>query len=487
MEIRPKLVSKDSGKTELPILEAPHNLEAEQALLGAVLINNEALHHVAEGMHDEHFYSPLHQHIYAAIMRSNEKGLIANPVTLKNALSDEFQNANEYLGQLAASAVAIINVREYSQLIMDLSKKRQLISIGTEVVTEAYQSSEAQSATDQIEAAEQRLYHLASEGIANKSFAAISGSVNEALNSAERAYKRDGETVGLPTGLSGLNKLLGGFQNSDLIILAGRPSMGKTALALSMAHYIAKHFHHIHEKSGEGSKQASVGFFSLEMSSEQLAARLLSSDSGINSSDIRKGNFEESQFSKLVESTKNIARLPIFIDDTPALTIASMRARARRLKRVHNLGIIVVDYLQLMRGNAKGSENRVQEVSEITMGLKAIAKELNIPVVALSQLSRQVENRDDKRPQLSDLRESGSIEQDADVVMFVYREEYYLMRKMPREDEVDKFMAWQEEMDKVHGLADVILSKHRHGPIGNVICAFQGDLARFSDLEKDNY
>ena len=486
MEARPQLVENTSNSEPLA-KEAPQNIEAEQALLGAILQNNEALHHVVDGLYPEHYYQPLHQKIFRAILQHHEKGMIANAVTLKHGFSQEEGNASEYLGQLAVSAISIINVREYSQLILDLAKKRQLISIGTEVVNEAYVAEDERTATEHIEAAEQRLYHLASEGIANKSFASVSGSVQDALKTAELAFKRDGEVVGLPTSISGLNKLMGGFQNSDLIILAGRPSMGKTALALSMAHSVAKHFEHQHQKSGSTAKMPSVGFCSLEMSSEQLSARLLSSDSGVNASDIRKGTFDNNQFSQLVESSQNIARLPIYIDDTPALTVASMRARARRLKRMHNLGLLVVDYLQLMRGSASSSDNRVQEVSEITMGLKSIAKELNIPVLALSQLSRQVENRDDKRPQLADLRESGSIEQDADAVMFVYREEYYLMRQMPREEDVEKFVAWQEEMDKVHGLAEIILSKHRHGPIGNVTCAFQADMARFSDLEQGEY
>jgi replicative DNA helicase len=385
----------------------------------------------------------------------------------------------------------VINVAEYSQLLLDLAQKRALIAIGSEVVNEAFDASDTRSASELIEAAEQQLFHLASEGSSSRFFVSITHSLNQAIHSAELAYKRSGETVGLPTGLTGLNKLLGGFQNSDLIILAGRPSMGKTALALSLAHNVAKHFAHIHEENGgdkSRSKPLSVGFFSLEMAAEQLASRLLSSDAGVNASDIRKGTMTADQFAKLVDSQHNIARLPIFIDDTPALSVAAVRARARRLKRMHNLGLLVVDYLQLMRGNStKNNDNRVQEVSEITMGLKAIAKELNIPVIALSQLSRQVEQRDDKRPQLSDLRESGSIEQDADVVMFVYREEYYLMRKMPREEETEKFMNWQSEMDKVHGLADVIVSKHRHGPIGNVTCAFKADLARFHDVEESGY
>jgi len=469
--------------------QAPANIEVEQALLGAILVNNEALHQVADGLKPEHFYEPIHEKIYAAIQRHHDKGLIANPVTLKHYFEQDDglkdMGGSAYLARLAASSIAIINVREYSELMMDLAQKRSLIGIGSDVVNGAYDQNDTRSATEQIEMAEQSLFALASSGTDSRSFTTITDSVAQAVRSAELAFKRQGETVGVPTGLAGLNKLLGGFQNSDLIILAGRPSMGKTALALSIAHSAAKFFHQEHESSGSKAKPLSAAFFSLEMSAEQLASRLLSSDSGINAADIRRGNLDHDKFSRLVTSSQNIARLPIFIDDTPALPVASMRARARRLKRMHNLGLIVVDYLQLMRGSSTKGDNRVQEVSEITMGLKAIAKELNVPVLALSQLSRQVENRDDKRPQLADLRESGSIEQDADVVMFVYREEYYLMRKMPREEETEKLLLWQEEMDKVHGLADVIVSKNRHGPIDNITVAFQADMARFHDLEKN--
>ncbi len=471
--------------------QPPHNTEVEQALLGAILVNNEALHQVVDGLLPEHFYEPIHQKIYAAILRNHDKGLIANPTSLNHFFAQDelFQEVGggAYLAKLAAAAVAIINIREYSALVIDLAQKRQLIAIGGKVVNDAFDHTDNRTAGEQIEAAEQQLFNLATVGSASRSFSPMRDSVKTALEMAEAAFKRKGETVGLPTGISGVNKLLGGFQNSDLIILAGRPSMGKTALALSMAHNVAKYFLKENQQTGSGAQPMSVGFFSLEMSAEQLAGRLLASDSGISSSDIRKGNLTSEQFAQLVESSHHLNNLPFFIDDTPALTIAAVRARARRLKRIHNLGLLVVDYLQLMRGTHSGSDNRVQEISEITTGLKAIAKELNIPVLALSQLSRQVENRDDKRPQLADLRESGSIEQDADVVMFVYREEYYLMRKMPHEENEERFQSWQQEMDKVLGLADIIISKHRHGPIGTVTCAFQSDLARFHDLEKDGY
>jgi replicative DNA helicase len=471
--------------------QAPANIEAEQALLGAILVNNEALHRVNDGLQPVHFYEPVHQKIFEAIRRHNDRGQIANPVTLKHYFEQDEMlkeiGGAAYLVKLASAAVAVIDAAEYSALILDLAQKRSLISIGNDVVNTAYNTHEDREAGELIEEAEQQLFNLASEGMSSRFFVPIHQSVAEAIRSAELAYKRSGETVGLPTGIGGLNKLLGGLNNSDLVILAGRPSMGKTALALSIAHSIAKFFQQEHESSGSTAKPLSVGFFSLEMAAEQLASRLLSSDSGINASDIRKGNLDSDQFGKLIESSRNIARLPLYIDDTPALSVAALRARARRLKRVHNLGLIVVDYLQLMRGSSTKNDNRVQEVSEITMGLKAVAKELNVPVLALSQLSRQVESRDDKRPQLSDLRESGSIEQDADVVMFVYREEYYLMRKQPDpERKHEEHARWQEDMDKVHGLAEIIVSKHRHGPIGNIVVAFHADQARFADLEQQH-
>ncbi len=485
-----------SQSEEQEYRQAPHNIEAEQALLGAILVNNEALHQVTDGLAAEHFYEPVHQKIYEAIHRHHDRGLIANPVTLKHYFeADEtFREigGGGYLAKLAGAAVAIINVAEYSRLLLDLAQKRILIGIGEEAVNTAYDSEDHRSATEQIEEVEQRLFHLASEGTGAKFFQPITAAVGEAVRMAEVAYKRAGETVGVPTGITGVNKLLGGFQNSDLIILAGRPGMGKTALALSFAHHVAKHFAALHEEAGGGrSKPLSVGFFSLEMAAEQLAGRLLSSDSGINASDIRKGNITGDQFAKLMDSQHNIARLPFFIDDTPALSIAAVRARARRLKRMQNLGLLVIDYLQLMRGSATKGDNRVQEVSEITMGLKAIAKELSIPVIALSQLSRQVENRgknpEDKRPQLADLRESGSIEQDADVVLFVFREEYYQLQMQPNMEDHEAYSKWQEKMDKVHGLADIMVAKHRHGPVGNVTVAFQADLARFHDAEQAPY
>ncbi len=473
--------------------QPPQNVEAEQLLLGAILVNNEAMYQVRDYLKPEHFYEPVHQRIFAAVQKFFDKGLIANPITLKQYFDQDEALAaiggGEYLAKLAANAATIIHIPDYCEAIYDLSMRRSLIGIGEDMVNTAYQQDIDESAAHQLEAAEQKLFHLASEGVGEKSFQPIRNSVVAAIQRAEFALKNSGSVVGVSSGLKDLDKLLGGLQKSDLLILAGRPSMGKTALATNIAYNAALWFERRNKEEGtSGSKPQSVGFFSLEMSGEQLAARLLSGATSINSNKLRKGELSNDEFATLVRESQRLSQIPFFIDDTPALSISALRTRARRLKRVHNLGMLVVDYLQLVRAsNVNSQTNRVQEVSEITQGLKAIAKELDIPVIALSQLSRAVEQRDDKRPQLSDLRESGSIEQDADVVMFVYREEYYLMRKMPREEDAAEFAAWQERMDKVHGVAEVIVAKQRNGPIGNVELAFHSDLTRFEDLAKPDY
>ena len=470
--------------------EPPHNMEAEQALLGAILVNNEAMHHIISSIRHEHFYVPVHQRIFAAIQNLFDKGLIANPVTLKSHFEQDEglleMGGGAYLARLAASSLGIINIKDYSALIYDHAQKRQLIAIGEEVVNIAYKSDIDGSASTQIEQAEQKLFLLASEGFSENSFRSLKFSMIEAIERIEHAYRNSDRVIGVPSRLTDLDKLLGGFHKSDLVILAGRPSMGKTALATTIAHRASEYFYEEGLKN-PGTKPMSVGFFSLEMSAEQLASRLLSGATNLSSGKIRKGELSTEEFSELVTGSNHLSQLPFHIDDTPALSIAALRARARRLKRVHNLGLLVVDYLQLVRGTSASSQaNRVQEVSEITQGLKAIAKELDIPVMALSQLSRAVEQRDDKRPQLSDLRESGSIEQDADVVMFVFREEYYEMRKMPRED-TPAFADWQANMEKIHGIAEVIVAKHRNGAIGNVALQFQSDITRFNDLAREGY
>jgi len=469
--------------------QLPNNIEAEQALLGILLIKNEAMNDIGDYLESRHFFEPVHERIFAAIQKFMERGQIANPVTLKHFF-DQDEALQElggaaYLAELAANAGLLINAKDYGQAIYDLALKRSLIDVGETLLNEAFEAKPDDPADRQIERAEQSLFNLATSGSSERSVYSLGESVNEAIKRTEAAYHNKGKVSGVTTGLTDMDKLLGGFQNSDLVILAGRPSMGKTALATNMAFEAAKAFGQMEQPEGE--KPKSVALYSLEMSAEQLAGRLLASASGVNSSRMRKGELDDQDFAQLVQASNELSRMPFFIDDTPALSISALRTRARRMKRQHNLGLLVVDYLQLLRGtSAQASQNRVIEITEITQGLKAIAKELNIPVVALSQLSRAVEQREDKRPQLADLRESGSIEQDADVVMFVFREEYYVARSMPREG-TQQFDTWQAEMDAVHGLAEVIIAKQRHGPIGSVKLAFHSDTTRFGDLAHDEY
>ncbi len=474
-----------------PVRTPPHNMEAEQALLGAILVNNNAYEKVGDFLKPEHFYDPVHERIFAAIVTLINRGQIADPKTLRGVFENDPAFAPvggaQYLGDLAASVITIINVLDYGQLIYDLHIRRQLIALGENMVNEAYAQDLDISAMNQIESTEARLFELAQSGEMNRGFVKLERSLTASIRLAEDAYKRDSHVTGITTGLRDLDRKLGGLQKSDLVILAGRPSMGKTALATNIAFNAAR----AHFESG-GKEGAAVAFFSLEMSNEQLATRLLGEHSNVPSDKIRRGEIKQDDFSKFLEATKILSRAPLYIDDTPGLTVAALRTRARRLKRlVPSLGLIVIDYLQLLRGSSRRDDNRVQEVSEITRGLKGLAKELEVPVLALSQLSRAVENREDKRPQLADLRESGSIEQDADVVMFVYREEYYHARSEPsrRQDESDeKFNAryerWQRHGEEVHNIAEVMIAKQRHGPIGNVPLHFDGQYTRFSNLER---
>jgi replicative DNA helicase len=476
---------KEPASTVIPLREVPHNLEAEQALLGAILANNEALNHVGSNLEAEDFYAEIHQRVYRTILQFHDRGMIANPVTLKHHFTKDDGIEDAYLARLVASASAIINVRDYAGIIRDLSTKRALIGIGETVVNRAFDVREDAEGLAQVEQAEQMLFNLATSGDAEGQFKPIRNSLAEAITRTEAAFKRAGTVVGISTGLTDLNRLLGGLHNSDLIILAGRPSMGKTALATNIAYNAAKYV--MEEDAGKDSKPRSVGFFSLEMSADQLAMRILATECKISSHKLQRGDLTNDEFATLVQKAQELGRIPFHIDDTPALSISAVRTRARRLKRVHNLSLLVVDYLQLLRASSKNSQaNRVQEISEITQGLKAIAKELQIPVIALSQLSRAVEQREDKRPQLADLRESGSIEQDADLVMFVFREEYYLSRTEPRPDTAEH-TEWMSKMEKIHGIADVIIAKHRNGPIGNVALQFQSEFTRFADLAKPDY
>ncbi|MBV8651411.1 MAG: replicative DNA helicase [Alphaproteobacteria bacterium] len=474
----------------------PHNTEAEQALLGAMLVNNVAHTRVAEFLLAEHFSDAVHGRIYAAIGKLVERGQVANPVTLKNMFDQDGAlteiGGAAYLARLAAAAVTIINAEDYGRTIHDLYLRRQLITLGEDVVNEAHRHDLDRGAVQQIETAEKRLFELAESGQMEGGFEAFSSSLATAIVMAEAAFKRGGKTTGVSTGYTDLDKLLGGLHPSDLIILAARPSMGKTSLATNIAFNAARAYRTSKGADGRPVVEdgAVIGFFSMEMSSEQLALRVLAEESRVSSDRIRRGDVGREDFEKFVQASQRLATTPIFIDDTPALTIPGLRTRARRLKRQQGLGLIVVDYLQLMQGSreGRGAENRVQEISEITRGLKSIAKELDVPVIALSQLSRAVEQREDKRPMLADLRESGSIEQDADVVIFIFREDYYLSRAepMPRPEEApdkfnDRYERWKERFEQVHGLSEVIIAKQRHGPIGKVTLRFDGDTTRFEN------
>src|SRR6516165_2325325 len=472
---------------------APHNIEAEQALLGAILVNNEALYRVTDFLEPQHFFEPIHQQIYEISRNLVRTGKLASPVTLKTFLAADLNIAGlsltQYLARLAAEATTIINAVDYGRTIYDLAIRRDLIQIGEEMVNVAFDAPVDFAPRDQIEDAERRLYELAESGRYDGGFQRFSQALTVAVDMAAKAFQRDGKLSGVATGLRDLDIKMGGLQPSDLIIVAGRPGMGKTALATNIAYNIAKA--HRAEVQADGTMKSInggiIGFFSCEMSAEQLATRIIAERTGIPSSTIRRGGITENDFEKIRDYSIELQSLPFFIDETGGLSIAQLTARARRLKRQKGLDLIVVDYIQLLQGSGKrSSENRVQEVTEITTSLKALAKELNVPIIALSQLSRQVENRDDKRPQLSDLRESGSIEQDADVVLFVYREEYYLGNKEPRPG-TPEHEKWQTEMGLAHGKAEVIIGKQRHGPTGTVELQFDASVTRFGDLTQDSH
>lgn len=476
----------------------PHNEEVEQALLGALLVNNKSLEKISEFLRAEHFFNSVHGRIYDAIVKFVERGQDASPITLKSFFEQDADlshvGGGQYLADLAGSIISVLNVGDYGRTVYELHLRRALITMGEDVVNDAYAHDVDSSAQQQIEQVEKRLFDLATAGDFKGGFVKFHESLARAIQHAQVAYQREGLITGVTTGLADMDKKLGGFQPSDLIIIAGRPSMGKSALATNVAVHAAKAYMNHGGKEG-----AVVGFFSLEMSAEQLATRVLADLSGVPSDKIRRGEVKDTDFHKFVEAAQLMSQLPLFFDDTAALTIGAIRTRARRLQRQHKLGMIVIDYLQLINGSGKGGgqENRVQEISEITRGLKGIAKELNVPVVALSQLSRNVESRENKRPQLSDLRESGSIEQDADVVMFVYRDEYYLEREEPgrkAEENDDKFNQryadWQARMESSHNVAECIIAKQRHGPIGTIKLHFEGEFTRFSNLENytvENY
>ncbi|MBO6503516.1 MAG: replicative DNA helicase [Kordiimonadaceae bacterium] len=483
--------------------QPPHNLEAEQALLGAILVNNEAAQKVQGFLMPEHFFEPVHGRIFESVLKLMDKNQIADPVKLKpyfendEALTDV--GGAQYLVRLAASAATIINAEDYGRTIYDLATRRALIQIGEGIVIDAYDAPVDSEATEQISDAEKQLFDLAELGQSESGAQSFSRALRTAVENIESAYKDPDSLSGITTGLTQLNNQIGGLHPSDLIILAGRPAMGKTALATNIAFNAAKRWTDdlVAGQDMERSKGSVVCFFSLEMSADQLAARILSDRANlhyqgpdpIQSHAMRQGKLTEDQFQAIARASIELEDMPLFIDDTPALTIAALRTRARRLKRQHNLGLVVVDYLQLLRGSGKGTagENRVQEISEITRGLKGLAKELHVPVIALSQLSRLVEQRENKRPMLSDLRESGSIEQDADMVMFVFREEYYKEKEQPSEAEIEKHAQWQAEMELLYGKAEVIIGKQRHGPVGTVKLAFKKEVTRFTDLVEEDH
>tara|TARA_X000001036_G_scaffold368011_1_gene353493 strand:- start:1056 stop:2507 length:1452 start_codon:yes stop_codon:yes gene_type:complete len=458
------------------------NIEAEQSLIGLLLINNEILTEIESLVSEEHFFDSFHKKIFSLIASKARKGLTASPVTLKPYLeSDEdFKDvdAATLLTELSARAINAFAAKDYARSIFDLAVRRKLIEIGHDVISKARVVSENNTPEKLIVEAEQSLYDVASKGSNNRTFEPLVKAATEAIDIANKAFESDIQGIsGIPTGFIDIDKKLGGLQNSDLIILAGRPSMGKTALATNIAFNAA-----VNNKKKHGI-QSCVGFFSLEMSSAQLATRILSDLSKVPSEQIRRGELTDKEFNKFVEASRLLEQSKFYIDDTPALLISSIASKARRLKRVHGLDVLIIDYLQLIRASSS-RDNRVNEIAEITQGLKAIAKELNIPVVALSQLSRQVENRDDKRPQLADLRESGSIEQDADVVLFIFREEYYKEREKPGDQDLDALLKWQEEMSAIHGKAELIIGKQRHGPVGTIELAFDGRYTRFGNLAK---
>jgi replicative DNA helicase len=466
----------------------PHNIEAEQALLGALLVNNDIYDRVANLVQAAHFFDPVHARIFEVAAERIRRNALATPVTIKAFFEDDAGlrelGGAAYLVRLAGAAISLFAARDYAQLVYDLAIRRELILLGQNISDKAARTELDSEPKDQIVEAEQALYQLGEQGKVDKGFQTFRRAVIDAVKVANAAYERDGGLAGLSTGLVDLDKRLGGMHPSDLLILAGRPSMGKTSLATNIAFNIARAYRKGTKPDGsEGAVEGGVvGFFSLEMSSEQLAARVLSEASRVPSHQIRHGDMTEDEMRRFIAAAKELENCPLFIDDTPALPISTIAARARRLKRQHGLDALFVDYLQLARPASSRSEGRVQEVSEITQGLKAIAKELNIPVVALSQLSRQVESREDKRPQLSDLRESGSIEQDADVVMFVFREEYYKEREKPGDHDIEGMMKWKDAMGALHGRAEVIIGKQRHGPIGTIELAFEGEFTRFSNL-----
>ncbi len=471
MEKKFKLINNSSK-------ELPNNIEAEQSVIGSILLNNEIFDEISIILSNKNFHDPMHVKIYGAIEKLIYGGMLANPITLKNHFENQKDvlNIPDYLVNVTKFSTSTRQALEYSKLIYDLYVKRELIKISENIIDSANLNDLDQDGQKIIENFEKSLYDLAEKGSFSSSLVKFDEAMKQTIEMASNAYKNEEGIVGVPTGLTDLDDRLGGLHKSDLIIIAGRPSMGKTALATNIAFNAAK-------KIQDENKKSSIAFFSLEMSSEQLSTRILAEQSQIKSNDIRRGRISEEQFDKFIETSKNISELPLYIDETPSISIAALSNRARRIKRIYGLDMVVIDYIQLMRAN-NTKDGRVQEISEITQGLKALAKELSVPVLALSQLSRAVEQRDDKKPQLADLRESGSIEQDADVVMFVYRESYYLERKEPRPATVEH-AEWQAKMNEVANFAELIIGKQRHGPTGNIMLEFEAMFTKFRDIQNN--
>jgi len=461
-----------------PLKQMPCNIEAESALIGSILVSNEIFDEISTRVDSQKFYDPIHKKIYETIEMLINKGLLANPITLKNYFENneglKELGGQEYLIKITKFSTSVKQAIDYANIVHEMHVRRELVKISESTLDEA-SNNETTSGEEIIQNAEKSLFDLAERGHFNQSFLKFDRALTQTIEMAKNAYQNEEGIVGVPTGLTDLDSRLGGLHKQDLVIIAGRPSMGKTALATNIAFHAAKNIQ-------KNSSKSSVAFFSLEMSSEQLSTRILSEQSKIRSNDIRRGKISEKEYEQFIETSKNIWDLPLYIDETPAITIAAISNRSRRIKRLFGLDLIVVDYIQLMRTGGKKDWGRVQEISEITQGLKALAKELNVPVLALSQLSRQVEQRDDKKPQLSDLRESGSIEQDADVVMFVYREAYYLERKEPTLGSI-QHSEWQQKMDEISTLAEIMIGKQRHGPTGNVRVEFEAMYTKFKDLE----
>jgi len=469
----------DIAKNHQKNQEIPSNVEAEQHLLGSVLVNNDIIDEIANIINSEKFYDPIHIKIYEVIENLNNKGMIANPITLKNYFEKnqglDDVGGVEYLVRLTRFSSSVKQAIDYAKIVHENFVKRELIQISHQIKDDSINAEDDKSSDLIIEDAEKLLFDLAERGSFSQSFIKFNLALDQSINMAEQAMKNDQGIVGVATGLTDLDEKLGGLHKSDLVIIAGRPSMGKTALATNIAYHAAKNIQLKGLKS-------SVAFFSLEMSSEQLSTRILSEQSRIKSNDIRRGKATEEELGRYIETSRDIYDLPLYIDETPAITISTLSNRARRIKRLFGLNLIVVDYIQLMRTSSKRNDGRVQEISEITQGLKALAKELSVPVLALSQLSRAVEQRDDKKPQLADLRESGSIEQDADVVLFVFREEYYEEKKQPKLGSIEH-AEWQSKMSDIAGLAEILIGKQRHGPTGNIQVEFEGMYTKFKDLK----